>query len=186
MLDIGWNFDIFQTSKLIEILTFGKHQSCLKCQHLSNIQILWYVNMFLNFGHLFEMFTFVKHRNWLKCWHLSNIKIVWNVNIQGRKGQLAEGFDADLVIFAPEETQLVRWMQTFCMCPEREKKWKTPKDSNFLFILCHIYQVDMYQDKLPQVEVGDIQHKNKLTPYLGRKLRGVVYRLKHLVLKGHT
>jgi len=51
--------------------------------------------------------------------------------LQGRKGQLAEGFDADLVIFAPEETQLV--------------------------------------------EVGDIQHKNKLTPYLGRKLRGVVY-----------
>jgi len=50
---------------------------------------------------------------------------------QERKGQLAEGFDADLVIFAPDETQLV--------------------------------------------EVGDIQHKNKLTPYLGRKLRGVVY-----------
>jgi len=51
--------------------------------------------------------------------------------LQERKGQLAEGFDADLVIFAPDETQLV--------------------------------------------EVGDIQHKNKLTPYLGRKLRGVVY-----------
>ena len=32
--------------------------------------------------------------------------------------------------------------------------------------------------KLHQVEVGDIQHKNKLTPYLGRVLRGVVYRLK--------
>ena len=27
---------------------------------------------------------------------------------QGRKGQLAEGFDADLVIWAPDETQLVR------------------------------------------------------------------------------
>ena len=32
--------------------------------------------------------------------------------------------------------------------------------------------------KLNQVEVGDIQHKNKLTPYLGRKLRGVIYRFK--------
>jgi len=51
--------------------------------------------------------------------------------LQGRKGELEEGFDADLVIFAPDETQLV--------------------------------------------EVGDIQHKNKLTPYLGRELRGVVY-----------
>ena len=27
---------------------------------------------------------------------------------QGRKGQLEEGFDADLVIWAPDETQLVR------------------------------------------------------------------------------
>ena len=28
--------------------------------------------------------------------------------IQGRKGQLEKDFDADLVIFAPDETQLVR------------------------------------------------------------------------------
>jgi len=51
--------------------------------------------------------------------------------LQEQKGQLKKGFDADLVIFAPDETHLV--------------------------------------------EVGDIQHKNKLTPYLGRKLRGVVH-----------
>ena len=36
--------------------------------------------------------------------------------------------------------------------------------------------------KLHQVEVGDIQHKNKLTPYLGRKLRGVVHRLKNEIM----
>ena len=34
---------------------------------------------------------------------------------------------------------------------------------------------------LVKVEVGDIQHKNKLTPYLGRKLRGVVYRYWNLI-----
>ena len=36
--------------------------------------------------------------------------------------------------------------------------------------------------RLIQVEVGDIQHKNKLTPYLGRELRGVVYRFEPLLL----
>ena len=38
------------------------------------------------------------------------ITLIENSN-QGRKGQLAEGFDADLVIWAPDETQLVR-----CAC----------------------------------------------------------------------
>ena len=56
----------------------------------------------------------VKHC--LKCWHcLIEILTLFDIltfienGCQGRKGELEEGFDADLVIFAPDKTQLVRF-----------------------------------------------------------------------------
>ena len=156
-------------------------------------------------------------------------------HIQERKGQLKKGFDADLVIFAPDETHLVGWillqsgwllfdpMQMQCNVklspllhlsqfsialfskfqnfPVNLTKWfvylnngTAIIDKNnaclplsvftsliyYIFNLLIIKQFSrkILRRKLHQVEVGDIQHKNKLTPYLGRKLRGVVYRFK--------
>ena len=90
---------------------------------------------------------------------------------QGRKGQLAEGFDADLVIWSPDETQLVRCtnissVNIIIVNSLGSAKW-------FFYRLVHPILIHKHPVK---VEVGDIQHKNKLTPYLGRKLRGVIYR----------
>ena len=49
---------------------------------------------------------------------------------------------------------------------------------NFTLLFPSVCFQTCFQIRLIQVEVGDIQHKNKLTPYLGRELRGVVYRFK--------
>ena len=55
---------------------------------------------------------------------LLEILTLFENGTQGRKGELEEGFDADLVIFAPDETQLVRRKLFFKLVDDIQNKNK--------------------------------------------------------------
>ena len=66
---------------------------------------------------LFEIFANnvnIFRNFYVQCLQYLNLSVfrlfdIFDILTQGRKGELKEGFDGDLVVFALDKTQLVRW-----------------------------------------------------------------------------